>query len=303
MFYGHLLLWVDESLHGNHVSWHIAFVWLLLLGVVPNPINVVGLFEGFHLKVRNLGCFRWSVGWGVSNFGFHTGCVNVLECARCKPSWKGRVLRLFKAVVKQRLILRAQLLHGNKGTLWLNVGVPLCSIHVGIYCSPLMLGHTPSCRHDHRLLLLDQLSVLAMPSSTSDYWRWDRGKLPLLALTIRILSSGRRSSATRTHHVPEALAVFRLQQDEEDGVKQHGDVDHAVESHLGFNGWTHRHASVHVSPVAELAAVHLHKLVDVMWSSAEKEKAQEENHEKGGPTVGRIQSRGTRSTELHQNGN
>ena len=256
------------------MSGHAAFVRLLLLRVVPNPINVVGLFEGFHLEVRNLGGFRWSVGWGVSNFGFHTGCVNVLEGARCKPeklsciqknkylvclpSWKGRVLRLFKAVVKQRLTLWAQLLHWNEGTLWLNVGVPLCSIHVGIYCSPLMLGHTPSCRHDHRLLLLDQLPVLAMPPSTSDYGRWHWGKLPLLALAIRILSSGRRSSTTRAHHVPEALPVFRLQQDEEDGVKQHGDVDHAVEGHLGFNGWTHWHASVHVASVAELAAVHLH---------------------------------------------
>ena len=212
-------------------------------------------------------------------------------------------MRLVKAVVKQRLALRAQLLHGNESALWLNVGVPLCSIHVRIYCSPLMLGHTPSCRHDHRLLLLDQLPVLAMSPSTSDYGRWHRGKLPLLALTIRILSSWRRPSATRTHHVPEALSVFWLQQDEEDGVKQHGDVDHAVEGHLCFNGWTHWHASVHVSSVAELAAVHLHQLVDVMWSSAEKEKAQEENHEKGSPTVGRIQPRGTSSTELHQKGN
>ena len=40
-----------------------------------------------------------------------------------------------------------------------------------------------------------------------------------------------------------------------------------------------------------------------MWTSAEQEKAQEENHEKGSPTVGRIQSRGTSSTELHQKGN
>ena len=71
------------------------------------------------------------------------------------PSWKGRVLRLVKAVVKQRLTLRAQLLHGNKSSLWLNVGVPLCSVHVGIHCSPLMLGHSSSCRHDHWLLLLE----------------------------------------------------------------------------------------------------------------------------------------------------
>ena len=109
----------------------------------------------------------------------------------CLPCWKGRVLRLVKAAVKQRLTLRAQLLHGNESSLWLNISVPLCSIHVRIHCSPLMLGHTPSCRHDHRLLLLDQLPVLAMSPSTSDYGRWHRGKLPLLALTIRILSSWR----------------------------------------------------------------------------------------------------------------
>ena len=104
------------------MSWHAAFVRLLLLRVVPDPVYVVGLFEGFHLKVWNLWGFRWSVSWGVSNFRFHTGCINVLEGSRGKPAKndsvkylvllflprrKGGVLRLVKAVVKQRLTLRA----------------------------------------------------------------------------------------------------------------------------------------------------------------------------------------------------
>ena len=85
LLYRHLLLRVDEPLHGDQVSRHAAFVRLLLFGIVPNPVNVVWLFEGFHLKVGNLRGFRWSVGWGVSNFRLHSGCVNVLEGTRSKP--------------------------------------------------------------------------------------------------------------------------------------------------------------------------------------------------------------------------
>ena len=165
-----------------------------------------------------------------------------------------------------------------------------------------MLSHPSSCRHDHRLLLLDQFSVLAVSSPTSDDGSRHRGKLPLLALPVRILSSRRRSGTTGTHHVPEALPVFRLQQDEEDGVEQHGDVHHAVEGHLCFDGWTHRHASVLVASVSKLASIHLHQLVDVVRRSAEEEKTQEEKHEDGSPAVGRIQPGGARSAELHQKG-
>lgn len=86
LFHGrHLLLWIDESLNRNHVSWHAALVRLLLIRVVPHPVNVVGLLERLHVKVRDLRGFRRSVRWGVSNFRLHSGCVYVLECTRGKP--------------------------------------------------------------------------------------------------------------------------------------------------------------------------------------------------------------------------
>ena len=163
-----------------------------------------------------------------------------------------------------------------------------------------MLSHPSSCRHDHRLLLLDQFSVLAVSSPTSDDGSRHRGKLPLLALPVRILSSRRGSGTTGTHHVPEALPVFRLQQDEEDGVEQHGDVHHAVEGHLCFDGWTHRHASVLVASVSKLASIHLHQLVDVVRGPGANEEEDEEDHDDGGPVVREVQAGRPRATQLHE---
>ena len=85
-------------------------------------------------------------------------------------------------------------------------------------------------------------------------------------------------------------------------MQHHWHVDHAVKSHLSLYGGTHRHVSVLVASVAKLTAVHLHQLVDIVGSPAEEEEAEEENHDEGGPAVGRVQSWRSGSTELHQKG-
>ena len=141
-----------------------------------------------------------------------------------------------------------------------------------------------------------------MSSTSSDDGCWHRGKLPLLALPVWILSSGGRSGPTGSHHVSEALPILWLQQDEKDGMQHHWHVDHAVKSHLSLYGGTHGHVSVLVASVSKLTAVHLHQLVDVVGSPAEEEEAEEENHDEGGPAVGRVQSWRSGSTELHQKG-
>ena len=104
---------------------------------------------------------------------------------------------LLKAVVEQGLLLLQELLlrellHGDAVALLLNIGSSLAWVAL----RPLaVLRHPSPGRHDHWLLLLDQLSpssvvVREPPASPPDDGGGSLGKAPLLPLAVRILPPG-----------------------------------------------------------------------------------------------------------------
>ena len=215
---------------------------------------------------------------------------------------------LLKAVVEQGLLLLQELLlrellHGEAIALLLYIGRSLAWVAL----RPLaVLRHPSPGWHDHWLLLLDQLSPSSVvvgepPASSPDDGGRSLGKAPLLALAVRILPPGGFPPAAGAQNVPQPLSVLRLQQDEEDGVEEHRDVDHAVQGHLGLDARPSWHVPCpHVASVTKLVAVHLHQLVDIMRRPAHNEQDNKENHDDGGAIVRGVKLGRPCPTKLHE---
>ena len=58
----------------------------------PGAVDIVRLFERFHVEMRNLRRFRRRVRGGVGDFRLHPGCVDVLELAVLECRRQDRLL-------------------------------------------------------------------------------------------------------------------------------------------------------------------------------------------------------------------